>query len=162
MLTETIIEDNRWQDAGLEALAERAAVATLVHLALDPNVFEISVLACDDARIAVLNNDFRDKPQSTNVLSWPSAERGGDKDGAIPDIPQAGPNAELGDIAIAYDTCEREARDADKPFSDHAVHLIVHAVLHLLGYDHIRDQDATLMQSIEVAILGKLGLPDPY
>jgi len=162
MLTEVMIEDDRWQAAQLEALAERAAKATLAHLGLDPGAFDISILGCDDARIAVLNGDFREKPQPTNVLSWPSDERAPETPGAVPDLPQPGPESELGDIAIAYDTCIAEASAGNKPLADHVTHLIVHATLHLLGYDHIRDQDATLMEATEVAILGKLGLPDPY
>jgi len=162
MLIDTIIEDPRWDAAGLEALADRAARATLTHLGLDAEDWEISVLACDDARIAALNADFRDKPQPTNVLSWPSDERGAEVPGARPDLPAPTGDPELGDIAIAYETCAREAAEAGKPLADHVTHLIVHATLHLLGYDHIRDQDATLMEATEVAILGKLGLPDPY
>src|SRR6056297_2090695 len=162
MLTDTIIEDDRWQTADLPALAERAAQATLRHLSLNPAEWEIAVLGCDDARIAALNEDFRDKAAATNVLSWPSAERGAATDGAVPDLPEAGPDPELGDIAIAYDTCAQEARTAGKPMEDHVTHLIVHGILHLLGYDHVRDKDATLMERTEVEILGKLGLPDPY
>lgn len=159
---DTVIEDDRWQDAGLERLAARAAEATLTHLGLDPAEWEIAVLGCDDARIAALNEDFRDKAAATNVLSWPSAERGAAVDGAVPDQPEAGPDPELGDIAIAYDTCAQEARLAGRPMEDHVTHLIVHGILHLLGYDHVRDKDATLMERTEVEILGKLGLPDPY
>lgn len=162
MLTETLIEDDRWQAVDLAALSERAAVVTLGHLGLSPEAWEISVLGCDDARIAALNGDFRDKPQATNVLSWPSEERGVEVAGDVPPLPTPGPDPELGDIAIAYETCLREAEEGQKPLSDHVTHLIVHAVLHLLGYDHIRDEDATLMQTIEVEVLGKLGLPDPY
>ena len=162
MLTETLIEDDRWHAANLPALAERAAIATLEHLGMDAAIWEISVLGCDDARIAVLNSDFRDKSQPTNVLSWPSDERGAKIPGTRPKMPEKGTDPELGDIAIAYETCMREAETAQKPLSDHITHLIVHAVLHLLGYDHIRDEDATLMQSTEVEILGKLGLGDPY
>jgi len=162
MLTDILIEDDRWQDFDLAALAERAAAATLTHLGLDPAEWDISLLACDDARIAVLNADFRDNSSPTNVLSWPSEERGAEVPGAEPDPPEPGFDPELGDIAIAYDTCLREAAEAGKPLTDHTTHLIVHATLHLLGYDHIRDQDATLMETTEVAILGKLGLEDPY
>lgn len=162
MLTDTMIEDDRWNAVDLGLLAESAAATTLSHLGLDPADWEVSILGCDDARIAVLNGDFRDKPQPTNVLSWPSEERGTDTSGAVPALPEPGCDAELGDIAIAFDTCQREAQDGQLPLSDHVTHLIVHAVLHLLGYDHIRDEDATLMQSIEVEVLGKLGLPDPY
>ncbi|KGM50271.1 rRNA maturation RNase YbeY [Pseudooceanicola atlanticus] len=157
-----IIEDERWTALGLEDLAERAARETLAHLGLDPADFEIALLACDDTRIAELNTEFRDKPTPTNVLSWPSDERGMEDPGAVPDLPDPGPDSELGDIAIAWETCDREAREAGKSAQDHATHLIVHAVLHLLGYDHVRDLDATLMEQVEVAILGKMGLPDPY
>jgi len=159
---DVVIEDERWRDSNLVALAERAASATLTHFFLDPEDWGITLLGCGDERIAVLNADFRDRPQPTNVLSWPSAERGADRPGTRPPPPVPGPDPELGDIAIAYDTCAREAEAGDKPLSDHATHLIVHAVLHLLGYDHIRDQDATLMEATEVAILGKLGVRDPY
>src|SRR6056297_1676760 len=165
MLTETIIEDTRWSGLDLAGLAERAACATLAHLGHDPGAFEISVLACDDARIAALNADFRDKPQPTNVLSWPETDLAPDTPGARPEAPAQADDEDatpLGDIAIAWDTCQREAAAAGKPLPDHVTHLIVHAVLHLLGYDHIRDQDATLMEATEVAILGKLGVPDPY
>lgn len=162
MLTEIVTEDDRWRAAGLEDLAERAAVATLSHLGLDPGAWEIGILACDDARIAVLNAEFRGKPLPTNVLSWPSAERGAAVPGVPPEPPVPEPDGELGDIAIAWETCLREAQDSGKPLADHVTHLIVHAVLHLLGYDHLSDRDATLMETTEVAILGKLGVADPY
>lgn len=162
MLTEVIIEEDRWQAAGLEDLAERAARITLEHLGLDPGDWEISILACDDARISELNGEFRKRPEPTNVLSWPSAERAAETPGARPALPLPGADPDLGDVAIAWETCLREATEADKAHSDHVTHLIVHAVLHLLGYDHIRDEDATLMEATEVAILGKLGVSNPY
>ncbi|WP_371223320.1 rRNA maturation RNase YbeY [Roseovarius sp. 2305UL8-3] len=161
MTTETLIDDDRWQAIDLPTLAERAATATLRHLNLTPSEWDITFLACDDARIATLNAEFRGKPTPTNVLSWPSAERGATQPGARP-VPPKGDDPELGDIAIAYDTCAKEAAEAGKALPDHATHLLVHGILHLLGYDHIRDQDATLMEATEVEILGKLGLPDPY
>lgn len=162
MAVEVIIEDDRWKAAGLADLAERAAAAALAHLGLDPEGWEIGLLGCDDARIALLNSEFRNKPAPTNVLSWPSEERAAAVAGAAPALPVPGPDPELGDIAIAYDTCAREAAEAGRPLADHVTHLCVHAVLHLLGYDHIRDPDATLMEATEVAILGKLGVADPY
>lgn len=162
MLTDILFEDPRWQEAGLAPVAEEAAGATLRHLGLVPEDWDVSILACDDARIATLNAEFRDRPAPTNVLSWPSEERAAAEPGAPPVLPAPGPDPELGDIAIAFETCAREAADAGKTLADHATHLIVHATLHLLGYDHIRDADATLMEQLEVEILGKLGLPDPY
>lgn len=162
MLTEVMLEERRWREVDLAALAERAGQMTLSHLGLDPAEFEISILACNDARIAALNADFRGKPQPTNVLSWPSAERGAARAGAEPELPQTGADAELGDIAIAFETCTAEAAAGGKQLAEHVSHLIVHAVLHLLGYDHIRDADATLMEAHEIAILGKLGMANPY
>ena len=162
MSVDVVIEDARWNALDLDSLANSAAGATLAYLGLEPSAFEISLLACDDPRIAALNADFRGKPQPTNVLSWPSADRGADRDGTKPFAPNPAQEAELGDIALAYGTCLREAEEAGKPMAEHVTHLLVHGILHLLGYDHERDLDATLMERLEVEILGKLGLPDPY
>lgn len=161
MLTDTVIEDSRWATLDLAMLAERAARSTLCHLGLDPEAWDITVLGCDDIRITALNSAFREKPSATNVLSWPSAERAAQQAG-VPPEPPAGPDPGLGDIAISFDTCVSEATLAGKPLCDHVTHLIVHAVLHLLGYDHMRDPDATLMEATEVEILGQLGIADPY
>jgi probable rRNA maturation factor len=162
MTVEIVIEDDRWADAGLVPLAERAVTATLAHLGLDAADWEVVLLACDDARIAALNADFRGKPQPTNVLSWPSAERGAEAPGAAPAEPDPDDGPELGDLALAYDTCAREAAGAGLPFADHVTHLVVHGTLHLLGYDHERGPDGDLMERIEVEILASLGVPDPY
>jgi len=161
MSVDVVIEDTRWQDAGLEAIADQAMGAVLAHLGLSDGDWELCVMGCDDTRITELNAEFREKPTATNVLSWPSEERGAEQAGQTPEPPQ-GPDPELGDIAISYDTCLREALEAEKPFADHVTHLVIHGILHLLGYDHIRDEDATLMERIEVEILGKLGISDPY
>jgi len=165
MLVETVVEDERWAGLGLEPLAEAAARAALAGLGLPAEGFRIALLACDDARIAVLNADFRGKPAPTNVLSWPSEERAAEFVGEEPGRPEAGPEdepEELGDIAIAWETCAREAAEQGKPMEAHVAHLVVHAVLHLLGYDHIEDEDAALMEGHEVRILASMGLPDPY
>ncbi len=164
-LVETVIEDARWQAFGLDQAAERAARAVLAGLGLPEAGFQISVLGCDDARIAVLNADFRGKPQPTNVLSWPSEERAAEVIGAEPERPEPGAPDDpesLGDIAIAWETCAREAGEQGKPMADHVLHLMVHGVLHLLGYDHVEDEDATLMEAHEVRILAQLGVSDPY
>lgn len=164
-LVETVIEDARWEAFGLVALAERAGTAVLTGLNLPVEGFAISLMGCNDARIAVLNADFRDKPQPTNVLSWPSEERGADFVGEVPDLPEPGAPDDpepLGDIAIAWETCAREAEAQGKPMAEHVTHLIVHGVLHLLGYDHVEDEDAALMEGLEVRILASLGVSDPY
>jgi probable rRNA maturation factor len=164
-LVETVIEDARWAAFGLETLAERAGRAALEALGLPAEGFSISLMGCDDARIAVLNADFRGKPSPTNVLSWPSEERGAECIGEAPALPEPGDPDDpepLGDIAIALETCTREAEAQGKPMADHVTHLIVHAVLHLLGYDHVEDEDAALMEALEVRILASLGVSDPY
>ncbi|MBE1295827.1 rRNA maturation RNase YbeY [Phycobacter azelaicus] len=164
MTLEISLEDDRWNAVAFEALAERSISTALDHFGLDPEECEISLLACDDARIADLNAEFRDKPTPTNVLSWPADDLAAEEPGGTPLPPEADFTGEisLGDVAIAYETCAREADEAGKPLADHLSHLLVHGVLHLLGYDHIRDPDATVMEALEVEILGKLGIDDPY
>ena len=161
MTMDCVIEDDRWTGLDLPALAARAEGAAMDRLGLDPAAWDVAVLACDDARIAALNADFRGKAAPTNVLSWPSEERGAQVAGEAP-LPPDPADPELGDIAIAWDTCAAEAAAAGRSMTDHVTHLLVHGLLHLLGYDHERDADATLMEGLESEILGNLGLDDPY
>ncbi|MFN4157812.1 MAG: rRNA maturation RNase YbeY [Gemmobacter sp.] len=164
-LVDTVIEDVRWEAAGLPALAERAAAAVLADREMPQVAFQISLMGCDDARIAVLNGDFRGKAVPTNVLSWPSEDLSDGNIGREPATPLPGDPDDpwlLGDIAIAYDTCAREAAEMDKPLDQHATHLIVHATLHLLGYDHETEADAALMEGAEMRILATLGVANPY
>lgn len=165
LLVDTVIEDHRWEALDLAATSERAAQATLRALGLGMQGFQISLMGCDDARIAVLNADFRGKPTATNVLSWPARDRASEYGGETPQPPAPGTDADpelLGDIALAYDTCIAEALAQEKTAEHHVAHLIVHAVLHLLGFDHEDEADATLMEGHEVRILASMGIPDPY
>lgn len=164
-LVETVIEDARWEAFGLSALAERAARAALGGAGLPVDGFQVSLMGGDNARIAVLNADFRGKPTPTNVLSWPSRERGAEFVGDAPEAPMPGAADDplsLGDIAIAWETCAQEADAQGKPMADHVLHLIVHGTLHLLGYDHVEEEDAALMEGLEGQILASLGVCDPY
>lgn len=157
-VVEAVVEDTRWEEAGIEALAERAARATLAAVGRDPDAHEIGLLACDDARIAVLNTEFRGKVAATNVLSWPAFAT------TVPEppgLPGEGPLF-LGDLAIAYETCAREASEAGLTLGDHATHLVVHGVLHLLGLDHEEDAEAEAMEALETKILASLGVANPY
>ena len=164
-LVDTLIEDDRWQALDLPALAQRAAVAALAGADLTPQGFTLCLMACDDARIAVLNADFRGKAQATNVLSWPSGDRAAEIFGDPPRPPEPGDADDplhLGDVALAFDTCAREAAEQEKSLPDHACHLIVHGTLHLLGYDHEDDADAALMERLEISALATLGVATPY
>lgn len=164
MTVDIRIEASGWDTLDLATLVAKAEEATLSELGLDAEECVVSLVATDDASIAALNAEFRDKPTPTNVLSWPAQELSLEAPGLQPATPR--PDAfgelELGDIALAWETCQREAEAAGKPLTDHVTHLVVHGLLHLMGYDHVRDADATLMEALEVTILCTLGLPDPY
>lgn len=156
---EVIFEAPEWAAIGIDRLVSRAVAAALADSGLDPGRAEIAVLACDDARIAALNGRFRDRHTATNVLAFPALELATAAPGDAPPPPA---DRGLGDIAIAWQTCAREAAEADKPVADHATHLLVHATLHLLGYRHDREGDARAMEARETRILAGMGLPDPY
>ncbi len=159
-----VIEDPAWNVLDLQQISECAARVSLRHLGLGESA-EIALLATDDAGIRKLNAGFRDKDVATNVLSWPAQDLTPEAPGGQPALPEAdfpGEPLFLGDIALAWQTCVREAESAEKPLVDHIVHLFVHGLLHLLGYDHICDEDALLMERLEVEILGSLGMPSPY
>jgi probable rRNA maturation factor len=114
-----------------------------------PNGAEISLLFCDDARMKELNRQFRGQDKPTNVLSFPG--------------PEPLETAQcLGDIAVAYDTVAREAVEQGKTLEQHCRHMIVHGFLHLLGYNHEDDEEAELMEAMEIRILERLGVDDPY
>ena len=164
-LVDIVLEDDRWEAFGLEALSDRAARAALAELGLAAEGLQIVVMGCDDARIATLNADFRGKPTPTNVLSWPAEDLSPDAPGELPLVPDAGEAEDLeplGDIALAWETCAREAVEQEKSMADHVTHLVVHGLLHCLGYDHVDDADAAVMEGCEVRILASLGLSDPY
>lgn len=157
-----VIEDARWAEAGIAALAERVLAPLAAELGLAEA--ELCLLACDDARIAALNAAHRGKEGPTNVLSFPALPLAPATPGAPPPRPAPDALGELflGDVAIAFETCAREAAAQGKALADHASHLVLHGALHLLGYDHETEADAQRMEAIEVAILASLGIADPY
>ena len=158
-----LYEDARWKELHFAPLAQ-AAVDEVAKALSVPVGYEISILACDDPKITVLNEDFRNLSKPTNVLSWPSEDRGALVAGEHPErLKQAEKtDPELGDIAISFDTCAREASEQNKSLENHISHLLVHGVLHLLGYDHIEDADAEIMEQLERSLLANLGISDPY
>jgi len=141
---EVVIEDEAWLRAepDVEAIVLGAAA-----IALGPDAAPIAVLLTDNTRIQAMNAQHRGKDAPTNVLAFPAA-------------PMA--NGPLGDIALAIGVCETEARERGLTLSAHLAHLVVHGALHLMGYDHIEDDEARRMEAKEVELLALMGVQDPY
>jgi probable rRNA maturation factor len=148
-----------WPGEDWEALAGRIANAAAQHLPeLANERLVTSLLFTSDEEIHALNREWRERDKPTNVLSFPMLERD-DFLALVPD----GPPELLGDIALAHETCAREATERGVSLQDHASHLILHGLLHLAGYDHeISDTDAEEMEALEVKVLALLGVADPY
>jgi probable rRNA maturation factor len=177
--------------ADVEMLCERSARSALAAAnAQDPDWLpegpvEMSVILADDATVQELNKNYRGKDKPTNVLSFALYADGGGEEGGEEDedegeeveepeeegledgdveflSPEAPVPVILGDVILAFETVEREAREQRKAFADHLAHLVTHGVLHLLGYDHIEDSEAEQMERLETQILSGLGIADPY
>lgn len=147
-----------WARCGEHAVAATLAATAYANLAAAPATIEISVRLTSDAEVHTLNRQYRGQDKPTNVLSFPMVQ---------PDLLESLANANdgevlLGDIVLACETCAREAEERGVPLAAHATHLIVHGVLHLLGYDHMNDAEAGVMEAIEREVLAGLGLHDPY
>ncbi|MGF1659762.1 MAG: rRNA maturation RNase YbeY [Rubrimonas sp.] len=164
-VTECVIEAEGWSAiADLEALAERAARAALAEAGVSAEGREIAILFADDDALAALNAQFRGKPAPTNVLSWPAHSLRPPAPGrAPPPPPAAAPfGGALGDVALGFGTVAKEAQLRDLALGAHVAHLIAHGVLHLLGYDHVDNADAALMEAAERRALARIGVRDPY
>jgi probable rRNA maturation factor len=138
----------------------RSTIAATPHanLATDPAIVEISIRLTSDAEVRTLNRQYRDQDKPTNVLSFPMVQ---------PDLLETIADTDdgevlLGDIVLAQETCAREANERGVTLQDHVAHLIVHGVLHLLGYDHMTETQADTMETIERDVMATLGLHDPY
>jgi probable rRNA maturation factor len=129
--------------------AVRAAIAAAA--ALSTSGGEVSILLTDDSAVRVLNREWRGIDKATNVLSFPA-----------PETMSKGAAGILGDIVIAYETLQRESADEDRDFLHHLTHLTVHGYLHLVGYDHQDDAQATAMEALESKIMMRMQLPDPW
>ena len=135
------------------ALAKAAARLALVSCGA-PSASVVDITLTDDAAQQALNRTWRGKDTPTNVLAFPVA------DGPAPH-PDGAPLL-LGDVILAYETVRREATEQEKPLADHLRHLVIHGVLHLLGYDHVDAADAATMEAREIELLAELGVPNPY
>lgn len=155
--SDILIEDPRWAGAlDVRSLADRAITAVLC--ALEPDAIrtgEVSLLFSDDARISKLKGAWLGANVPTNVLSFPAADKDqlqGEGDG----------ERFLGDIVFSFDTIRAEAQDEGKTLEAHLAHMVVHGFLHLVGFDHIDDDEAVVMEGLESRIMVALGMPDPW
>ncbi len=148
-----------WRDAlpDCDILCRRAALAALMAAPMNGNRAdtEIGIRLTDDGESRTLNQRYRDIDAPTNVLSFPTAD--GAHAAPPPGMPQA-----LGDVVLAFETLRSEAEAQGKTLADHLGHLVVHGVLHLLGYDHQGEAQAVAMEHLEIAVLAGLGVADPY
>ena len=157
--------------------------AGLPGLAEYPSPVEVSIKLTDNAEVQALNREWRDKDKPTNVLSFPMLEEDALEQLRHPERVSGsyflsdaekiktlkhvqGDEQEmemlLGDIILAYETCAAEAKEKNIPVAHHATHLVIHGMLHLLGHDHIEDDEAELMEALEVKALASIGLNNPY
>ena len=159
-----VYETFDWDKKVFRDLANEAISSTLSHLGYNPAIFEIAILTCDDNKIAELNYQFCNNKTKTNVLSWPELNLSAKKSGELPvSIPiTRGDTMFLGNIAMSYQYIKNEAEVQNKKFQDHVFHLLVHSTLHLLGFVHKLELDANIMEKIEVEILAKASISDPY
>ena len=160
LTVDVAVRDDRW--FGVEgdptAAVESATRAAIGQVGLDVGAaVEISVVLGDDVLVQSLNRDFRKQDRPTNVLSFALTEGEG-----APNSRSPGEPVMLGDVVLAFDTVTREAREQSKSFRDHALHLVVHGILHLMGYDHGTESEARVMERMEQQVLADLGIADPY
>jgi probable rRNA maturation factor len=163
MLTTELTNENWPEACDWAQLAERAITAAIARtpyaaLAATPASVEIAIRLIDDSEIRTLNRDHRGKDKPTNVLSFPMF----DPDDVATLATSPMPEILLGDIVLARGVCEREAAEKGISLEAHFTHLVVHGLLHLLGYDHLEEGEAEAMEAIERLVLADLGYADPY
>ncbi len=153
--TDVLVTADCWHTTiSAEAVVMRAIAAAAAAAPVETGDAELAVMLTDDEGIRKLNKNWRGIDKPTNVLSFPALQ----PERKQPDDPPR----MLGDIAIAYQTTQREAATDEKTFDHHLSHLAIHGFLHLIGYDHVTDSGAQEMESLERDILKGLGIPDPY
>ncbi len=146
------VRDERWNALGIDLPTFGIEAVRGITEKLDlTTIGEICFVFSNDDQVQTLNKTYRHQDKPTNVLSFPVSPSAQDHT-----------DAPLGDVVFAIETILNESKSAEKPIEHHLCHLIVHGVLHLLGYDHENEPDALAMEELERNILLHLGVPDPY
>lgn len=141
--------------------AAAAFLAAKKPAAFKNRAFDVSMILSSDAEIKKLNKFWRGKNKPTNVLSFPQIDLSSSPPSALRFFP-AKKTVPLGDVVLALQTIRKEAKTQSKSLENHVIHLTVHGILHLLGYDHMTSKEAKSMEKLECDILESLGYPDPY
>ena len=156
---DVLIDDNAWKKCGFDLYDvinnTLDNITEEIPAEIDGKELELSITLTNDTQIQDLNRDYRGKDKPTNVLSFPQI----DWDSGIAEHE---PFIMLGDVVVAFDTIEKEAHDQNKSFKDHFIHMLIHSVLHLFGHDHENDNEAEIMESLEIHILKQMGIENPY
>lgn len=164
---ELSINDAKWQEVlpELETISGEVFSQVLDYVSTHEDIdfltlnksINVNLCLSNDEEVHTLNKEFRQMDKPTNVLSFANID-----DASFEELCQTEPEIELGDIIIALETMQREAKEQGITFHDHYCHLLAHGLLHLLGYDHIKEDEAEYMESFEIAILQKLNIKNPY
>ena len=167
MRIDILTQDSRWESIPLKEPCRKALILSLAFTKENLGKYGISVLACDDSEIANLNLKFRGVNKSTNILAWPEYDLKNDRPGSLPKglntiVNKCSSEISLGNLALSFDRCFSEAQQSSLNFRDYITHLCLHGCLHLLGFDHVDEKDATLMEEIEVNLLYSVGIKNPY
>ena len=167
MKINVIFNDKRWVKIPLQEITKSALKLIIDRFLAKHNSFEVSILATNDTEIRELNKNFRGNDSGTNIISWPEKEIQSRKQGHFPvQIDKFKPDSEgiifLGNLAISFERCSTEAEERNIYFEDHILHLLLHGCLHLIGFDHQNELDATLMENIEIRLLSGVGIKNPY
>lgn len=155
---ENNLSDSRWQPVLESARPHCLSLADKFANILQIKNFSVSILWTDDAEMAQLNSQFRQKDGATNILSFP----------AFDSLPDGGPDSGLkppvflGDMALGFETLSREAGQNQRPVEHHLAHLFLHGLLHLAGFDHQEPAEAEQMETLEIQLLSEIDIPDPY
>ncbi len=152
LVVDVQVQSDKWQSFVEKKSIDAKQIFTTVYNEFDGVDAEVSLVLCDDAFITGLNKKYRDKNKATNVLSFPASD-GFALDGMV---------EPLGDIVVAYETVLCECMEQEKSFENHFTHLLIHGMLHLLGFDHVTSDEAKEMESLEVDFLHNLGINNPY
>ena len=152
------VQDPAWEDMGeVENIVFKAAKTALTSAIMPKFAYgralEVSIVLANDDLVQVLNREYRNKDKPTNVLTFAALDA---------EEPETDGVLNLGDVIMAFQTLQRESQEQGKFLLDHVRHMTVHGVLHLLGYDHETDDEATDMETLEIRILEKLGVQNPY